>query len=595
MERPFGKYTLLERIGGGGMAEVFRARWRGPEGFEKTLALKLILPHVSEEPEFVRMFIQEATLAAGLDHANIVRIHEFDQVEGRYYIAMELVDGHDLRKLLARSVARDRPLRVAEALAVALEISRGLAFAHGELAPGRPVVVHRDISPHNIIVSRSGEVKISDFGIAKLATAASMTRTGIIKGKTAYMSPEQARGAPVDGRSDLFSLGCVLWEMLAGQRLFTGDNDVAVLENLKRCRVRPPSGFNPEVTPELDRLLGRLLARDPADRVSSAAGLNRELDRLLYDLAGIERNSLLLDLVEDLFPAPRPGTSILAAGSDVPAGSPDAPPEQPVSDEPPTLASIESDAPEETPGKGEETKGQEIEPVGPYAPTRISDRRTRQQRAGHPRRRWWLAAGALLVTVVAVTLLLVWPDSAVPDGPDSPEGAAQVDEVVPATEVTPSPPATVKSAAGSQAGQGTASSPEQGDPEEGTDGEQPSREVRDTTEQVLPRPATHQNNDAKVAAHVSPPGGKDRSGDERAASVRTQPTGKLSLNVIPWARVFWRKTLLGETPIELAEMPAGRHLLVLVNQELGVRRAIRVRIRPGHHTKRVEKLEPSRK
>jgi serine/threonine protein kinase len=307
--KAFGKYTLERRLGGGGMAEVFRARLHGPEGFEKDIALKLILPHFSSEPEFVEMFIREATLAAKLDHANIVRIHEFDQVQGRYYIAMELVDGKDLRRLLARSREIHRPLSVPEAASIALAICQGLAFAHGELIPGSPEVVHRDISPHNIIVSKAGEVKITDFGIAKLASSAGVTKTGVIKGKAAYMSPEQARGEPVDKRSDLFSLGCVLWELLTGQRLFTGDNDMAIMRNIQQGTVHPPSRYNPDVTGELDEIVLKLLARDSNRRYAQASEVAADLEKI----EGAGRSTLLVDLYRDLFSGVREGTGKLPA------------------------------------------------------------------------------------------------------------------------------------------------------------------------------------------------------------------------------------------------------------------------------------------
>ncbi|RLB53672.1 MAG: hypothetical protein DRI34_13110, partial [Deltaproteobacteria bacterium] len=247
MARKLGKFELLERLGGGGMAEVFRARLHGPQGFSKDIALKLILPQFSDEPDFVKMFIHEATVAAQLDHASIVRIHEFDQIDGTYYIAMELVDGKDLRSISARARSQDRPIKVAEALAIALGVARGLAFAHAELTPGRDPIIHRDISPHNIVVSRAGEVKITDFGIAKMASTASLTRTGVIKGKASYMSPEQARGERVDPRSDIFSLGCVMWELLSGQRLFAGENDLAILEKLQHGAVESCRRYNPLV------------------------------------------------------------------------------------------------------------------------------------------------------------------------------------------------------------------------------------------------------------------------------------------------------------------------------------------------------------
>ncbi len=301
MEKEFGKYTLIERLGGGGMAEVFKARLCGPAGFEKYLALKLILPHFSDDSEFVRMFIHEATLAARLDHANIVRIHEFDRIDDRYYIAMELVDGKDLRAVLARTREVDRPLRVGEAVIAAIETCRGLAFAHAELTPGAPEVIHRDISPHNVILSRAGEVKITDFGIAKLASAASLTRTGTVKGKLAYMSPEQAHGEVLDKRSDLFSTGCVLWEMLTGQRLFAGPNEMATLENLKTAPIHPPSAHNPDVPAELDQVVMHALARDRTERIGSASEMGRRLDQVLISLPDLDRATALSVLFQDLF------------------------------------------------------------------------------------------------------------------------------------------------------------------------------------------------------------------------------------------------------------------------------------------------------
>ena len=316
--KEFGKYTLDRRLGGGGMAEVFRARLHGPEGFEKDIALKLILPHFSSEPEFVEMFIREATLAAKLDHANIVRIHEFDQVEGRYYIAMELVDGKDLRRIKARSKELDRPLSVAEAVAIAREVCQGLAFAHGELTPNTPQVIHRDISPHNIIVSKAGEVKITDFGIAKLASGAGVTKTGVVKGKASYMSPEQARGEPVDKRSDLFSLGCVLWELLTGRRLFTGESDMAIMRKIQQGPIDPPSKHNNDVGEDLDKIVLKLLARDPDQRHPDASQAASALDKLEVP----RHSTMLVDLYRELFAEepegtgrlPSTGTSTQASG-----------------------------------------------------------------------------------------------------------------------------------------------------------------------------------------------------------------------------------------------------------------------------------------
>lgn len=301
MEKQFGKYVLTGRLGGGGMAEVFRARFAGPGGFEKNVAIKLILPNFSNDPEFVQMFMQEASLSARLDHANIVRIYEFNQIEGRYCIVMELVDGRDLRQMLLRCRDINRKLAVPEVLMIGVEICKGLAFAHGELRQGVPEIVHRDVSPHNIILSSAGEVKITDFGIAKLATASSHTKAGLVKGKVGYMSPEQARGEQVDRRSDIFALGCVLWELLAGQRLFTGDSDQVILYNLHNSPVKPASSFNVDVGAEVDELLKGLLERNPDKRIGSASAVMRQAENILGLYPNVQRGTLLSNLYRELF------------------------------------------------------------------------------------------------------------------------------------------------------------------------------------------------------------------------------------------------------------------------------------------------------
>jgi serine/threonine-protein kinase len=195
----------------------------------------------------------------------------------------------------------NRALSVPEVLVIALEICKGLSFAHGELRPGAPEIVHRDISPHNIILSRAGEVKITDFGIAKLASAASRTKTGLIKGKIGYMSPEQARGEPVDRRTDLFALGCLLWEMLTGRRLFTGENDQAVLYNLHTMPFTPVSFYNASANDAIDELLTGLLQRDPEQRTNSAKDVLTTIDRILQGYPNIQRSTLLAELYSVLF------------------------------------------------------------------------------------------------------------------------------------------------------------------------------------------------------------------------------------------------------------------------------------------------------
>ncbi|WDT79866.1 MAG: serine/threonine-protein kinase [Candidatus Manganitrophus sp.] len=220
----FGKYLLLDKIGTGGMAELFLAKQTGLSGFEKSVAIKRILPHLTQGSEFIAMFINEAKLAALLTHQNIVQIYDLGNVDQCHYIAMEYIMGKDLRTVINHGKSKNIPLSIGDALLIVSKICSALDYAHRkkDLNGNDLHLVHRDISPQNILVSYEGEVKLVDFGIAKAAMGGQETKTGVLKGKLAYMSPEQAWGKPVDGRTDLFALGIVLYEAVTGERLFSG-------------------------------------------------------------------------------------------------------------------------------------------------------------------------------------------------------------------------------------------------------------------------------------------------------------------------------------------------------------------------------------
>ena len=270
----FGKYLLIDKIGIGGMAEVYLAKQRGIKGFEKVLAIKRILPNLTQDPEFVSMFINEAKLAALLSHQNIVQIFELGHIENVYYIAMEYVMGKDLRAVLHHSKSLNHPPSIGQILLMLTQICSGLDYAHRkkDLNGEDLKLVHRDISPQNILVSYEGEVKLVDFGIAKAASHSSETRTGFIKGKLSYLSPEQAWGKPADRRTDIFALGIILYEMLTGQKLFKGENEFSTLEKIREAKVEPvPSKLNGRVSPELEAILLKALAKEPENRFPSAA------------------------------------------------------------------------------------------------------------------------------------------------------------------------------------------------------------------------------------------------------------------------------------------------------------------------------------
>jgi serine/threonine protein kinase len=279
----YGRYLLLEKIAMGGMAEVFRAKRKGVEGFEKIVALKRILPHLSSNKDFVDMFIAEAKMVASLSHPNIVQIFDLGIIDETYYIAMELVEGKDLRTILTRARNRNSLFGVDLAALIAARVSAALEYAHRHRdSEGRELrIVHRDVSPQNILISLEGEVKLVDFGIAKAATKASHTDTGSLRGKLLYMSPEQAWGKPLDKRSDLFALGAVLYEILTGHLLFSASSEMSVLERVREARFVAPSSLNPAVPIELEAVVMRLLHKDPQDRYQDASEVLLDLDSYL--------------------------------------------------------------------------------------------------------------------------------------------------------------------------------------------------------------------------------------------------------------------------------------------------------------------------
>ena len=269
----FGRYRLLEPLGHGGMAVVYRAVPDEPDSDSRTLVIKRILPNHSRDPHFVKMLISEARVSALLRHSAIVQMYELGSVEGEHYIAMEYVDGVNLRTVLRSCIDDGRHLPPALACFVVKEVAAALHYAHSlDDADGRLLgIVHRDVSPSNVMISRSGAVKVLDFGIAKAAQHIrdDQTTTGALKGKISYMSPEQASADPVDARSDIFSLGIVFWEALTSTRLFKGESDLHSLRMIRETTPPPPSEVAPWVDREIDAIVGKMLARLPAERYAS--------------------------------------------------------------------------------------------------------------------------------------------------------------------------------------------------------------------------------------------------------------------------------------------------------------------------------------
>ena len=300
--KPFGKYFLLERIGVGGMAEVFLAVALGPQGFQRTLVIKRMLSHLSKDRAFVKMFIDEAKLCGLLSHPNLVQIFEFGQIEESFFIAMEYVQGETLLAVQAKLAEENRIAPVGAALEMVRQVCLGLQYAHGlQSTAGQPLgIVHRDISPSNLMVNFHGGVKILDFGIARVTEELRETKTqaGTMKGKVSYMSPEQVKLENIDGRSDVFAVGIVLHELLTGRRLFKSSNEFTGAKLILEAVVPVPSSVNPAVPASVDPIVMRALDRNLETRYQSAGEMAEDLEKALFEMRASphEARKLLVSL-----------------------------------------------------------------------------------------------------------------------------------------------------------------------------------------------------------------------------------------------------------------------------------------------------------
>ncbi|MEZ4409064.1 MAG: serine/threonine-protein kinase [Polyangiales bacterium] len=284
----FGRYTLLARLGSGGMADAMLAMLHGDLGFQKLVVIKRMHASLGGDEHFVRMFVDEARLAARLNHPNVVSTTEVGEVDGQYFIAMEYLEGLSLDRVVRSFLQKGEGVPLGFLTRVLCDALEGLHYAH-ELADfdGRPLaVVHRDVTPSNLFVTYDGLAKVLDFGIAKAATHDEATRTGMLKGKLSYMSPEQFYPDPVDRRSDLWSMGVLIWEMVTGRRLFKGPNDAATFQNIMHMPVPAMASFRDEVPEELDAIVARALSRERGDRFESAEAMRATLESVLIGPLG---------------------------------------------------------------------------------------------------------------------------------------------------------------------------------------------------------------------------------------------------------------------------------------------------------------------
>ena len=282
---PDSRYRITERIATGGMAEVFKGVAESLQGFRKNVAIKRVLPALTKNAKFITMFLDEARLSLFLQHANIVQVFDIGHADDTYFIVMEFVDGVDLKAIMEWRRRIGRRLTIGQTIYMIMEVCKGLAYAHDLVHPEtgeRLGIVHRDVSPANVLISRNGEVKLADFGLAKAASQVESTDPGVVKGKMGYLSPEAARGENVDRRADIFSVGILLYEMLTGKRLFYGDTDYQTVELVRNAKIPPIATQNPEVEPEFEEICRKALARRTEDRFQTATDLQDALAHYLF-------------------------------------------------------------------------------------------------------------------------------------------------------------------------------------------------------------------------------------------------------------------------------------------------------------------------
>ena len=300
---PAQRYQVIRKLDAGGMAEIFLAKSVSIQGMEKHVAIKRVLPSLTKNQKFIEMFLDEARLSIVLNHANIVQVFDVSQSGGTYFIVMEYVDGFNVRHLFQRASEIGQRLPVAAVCYIVVEVCKGLEHAHTkrDLEGKHLRIVHRDLSPPNILISRSGEVKITDFGLAKATSQLTRTDPGVVKGKYSYLSPEVTEGKQADLRTDIFAAGIVAWELLANRRLFFGKTDVETVDMVRKAEVPSISKLNSDVSPELEAIINKALSRDPKKRYTSAREMGEEIADLLAK-QGLKSTSFdLSQLVDRLF------------------------------------------------------------------------------------------------------------------------------------------------------------------------------------------------------------------------------------------------------------------------------------------------------
>ena len=571
-DQRFGRYTLVAKIGHGGMAEVFLAANRGPAGFTKLAVLKRLHPHLEDEPSLVGMFLDEARLAARLNHPNVVQTFDVGDVEGLHYLAMEYLEGQSLARVLRHAQRTGEPLPLSVGCRIFMEALDGLSYAHLlKDYDGTPLnVVHRDISPGNLFLTYDGQVKVLDFGIAKAGTQLTETRAGQVKGKFAYIAPEQARPGAHDHRADLWSLGVVMWEAFSGKRLFKGESEVSTLHNALSSEILSLDSASQEIPSELSQVVDRALQRDPDKRYGSAQQMREDLGAFMTSAGLRASRSDVGAFVTSLFERERDEQRrILQAYM---AGELEGQLLTPLPDATsPSHSGVVSQAPSErSPGRG----------------------------------------AAALVFILAVALgglgALSLRSSGEGVAPPSSGSAAGGDAPRPthSEEAEPSGQgrgqgAAVVAAPGQEDRHAAEAAATEAAATEATAAEATAAEViraaaaaAEAEARAVAEAQAAAEAEAEAAAAAEAENRRRRPPRRRAPPVMQEeatPQGEegfLTLDSSPWSEVKLGPRSLGVTPIRRVALPEGTHVLTLVNPERGLRTRYEVTIRAGQTTTR---------
>lgn len=549
-----GKYKLLRRLGKGGMAEVFLAKQVGLDGFEKLVVVKRILPHLAALDDFVRMFMDEARTAADLRHPNVVNIFDIGEDAGTYYMAMEFLHGHDIRAIQRHSVKMNRPIPLGATLQIVLDAANGLYHAHTKAdLSGAPLhIIHRDISPQNIITTYDGATKIVDFGIAKATTQTTETQSGVVKGKYTYMSPEQVGGKKLDHRTDQFALGIVTWELLTMRRLFKRENEMKTLAAITECSVPPPSRYA-DVPKSLDRIVQKALHKDRQRRFKNCQEFMVAIEDFLMEERVAHSPSRLGNFLTALFAEELKEEEARGVG---------------YSDQE-SLASVKIDAtqaarrrPRPTESLRAVSESDGIQVGAPDDLTVVSGPRPQTSRRG-------LMLTAILLLVGAGVAAAFW---FIPSGQDAAEVAREVvirstprgaTLIVDGQKSDETTPVVLRDVAAATPHKLVLSL-------EGYKTQELTRTFSGGNEQVGVDVEMVPLAEASPAVEVSPkPDRTERPKKPRRPSrTRKAEEGKLSISVKPWAKVYVDGKYYDTTPFPAFEIPAGKHRLKFVNTDL---------------------------